>query len=102
METVRHEFATLPQVANASLSFEIPDGASASISNVLYKASQDSSHGINAESLFTDEKYLDTYKIPLIAGKFFNAKGGLVDANGVVINESAAKGLGWSNVNDAL
>ncbi len=101
MVTVRNEFANLPEIASASFSFEIPDGASANNNNNIYKASQDSSHAINAESLFTDEKYLQTYKIPLAAGTFFNATGGIANTAEVVLNESAAKGLGW-NASDAI
>jgi putative ABC transport system permease protein len=52
--------------------------------------------------LYTDEKYIETYKIPLVGGEFFNAKGGTPDSAAVVINESAAKGLGWSNTNAAI
>ena len=102
MATLRNEFARLPEVEAASFSFEIPDGASANMNNTVYKASQDSSHGIIAESLFTDEKYTDTYKIPVVAGEFFNAKGGLPDSAAVVINESIVKGLGWPDAGKAI
>lgn len=102
MESIRNEFAAAPGIANATFSFEIPDGASAGNNINLYKAAQDSSHGVICESLFTDEKYLDTYKIPLLAGKFFNATGGLPDSTGIVLNESAAVGLGWKNPEAAI
>jgi putative ABC transport system permease protein len=102
MATVRNEFAQLPEVEAASFSFEIPDGASASMNNTLYKAAQDSSQGIIAESLFTDEKYAATYKIPIISGEFFNAKGGRPDSLSVVINESAATGLGFKDATAAI
>lgn len=102
METIRNEFEAMPEVESASFSFEIPDGASAGNNNNLFKASQDSSHGVIAESIFCDEKYLDTYKIPLQAGKFFNAGGGMPDSFGVVLNQSAAGGLGWQNTAAAI
>ncbi len=102
MEMIRNEFATMPQLASASFSFEIPDGASAGISNNLYKASGDSIQGINATSLYTDEKFAETYKIFLAAGTFFNAGRGLPDTAGIVLNESAAIALGWRNTSDAI
>ncbi len=102
MEIIRNEFTQLSEVESASFSFEIPDGASASINNRLYKASQDSSQGIIATSLFTDEKYLSTYRIPLVAGEFFNAAGGQPGSGTVVINESAAKALGWQQPAEAI
>ena len=102
MATIRNEFARLTEVEAASFSFEIPDGASSSLNNVIYNTSQDSSQGIIATSLFTDEKYLQTYKIPLVAGDFFNASGGLVDSLCVVINQSALKGLGFTDASNAI
>ncbi len=102
MAAIRNEFALLPEVQAASFSFEIPDGASASMNNTVYKAAQDSSQGIIAASLYTDEKFIATYKIPIAAGEFFNAKGGMPDSAAVVINESAARGLGWNDVNAAV
>ena len=102
MAVLRNEFSVAPGVANATVSFEIPDGASASNNNVLYKSSQDSTQGIVSESLFTDEQYAATYQIPVIAGKFFNEKGGVVDTTGFVLNETAVKGLGFSDPQSAI
>ena len=102
METIRNEFAALPQVAGASFSFEIPDGASSGNNNNLYKASQDSTQGINAESLLTDEKFANTYRVPIAAGTFFNEGIGQPDTTAIVLNEAAAKALGWHNAADAV
>ncbi|MGB8192924.1 MAG: ABC transporter permease, partial [Chitinophagaceae bacterium] len=62
LEVMRDAFTALPQVSDASISFEIPDGASGSTNNILYKASQDSTKGIVAPSIICDEKYAATYK----------------------------------------
>lgn len=102
MEVVRNELAALPEVLQASFSFEIPDGASASNNNVVFRSSQDSSQGIIAESLYTDEKYVETYKIPVLAGRFFNEKGGMPDNSEVVLNESAIEALGWNDAEKAV
>ncbi|GAA4334917.1 ABC transporter permease [Mucilaginibacter gynuensis] len=102
IETMRNEFAAMPQVADATVSFEIPNGQSGNASNNLYKASQDPSHGIMATSIIADEHYTGTYKIPLIAGQFFAAQGEGTDVTKLVINETAAKALGWQNPADAL
>ncbi|MES2647250.1 MAG: ABC transporter permease [Bacteroidota bacterium] len=99
---VRDQFIQTPEIETATFSFEIPDGASAGNNINLYKASQDSTQGIISESLFTDEKYLETYKIPLTAGKFFNAAGGVTGNSDVVLNESAARGLGWKEPETAI
>ena len=101
MIAVRNEFTALPEVASASFSYEIPDGGNSGYAQ-LYKAGQDSMQGINVGALTTDEKYLDTYKIPLVAGSFFNAGGGRPDSTGIVLNEAAVKGLGWNNAKEAI
>ncbi|MCP9749812.1 ABC transporter permease [Ferruginibacter sp. HRS2-29] len=102
MISVRNQFASLPGVISSSFSYEIPDGASASMNNNLYKAAQDSTKGVVAVSLFTDEKYRATYGIPMAAGDFFNEKGGNPDSLGVVLNETAVKALGWKNAQEAI
>jgi len=102
MAVLRNEFARLPEVEAASFSFEIPDGASAGMNNVIFKSSLDSSQGIIATSLFTDEQFTAVYKMPLVAGEFFNARGGQPDSSGVVVNESAVKALGWGNAGAAI
>ena len=102
METIRNEFAALPQVADVSFSFEIPDGASASYSNNLYKAAQDSTQGINAESLTTDERFATTYQIPLAAGAFFNEGAGQPDTAAIVLNEATVKAFGCNTAADAI
>lgn len=101
LATIRNEFSRLPAVKDVTLSYEIPDGASAG-SNVIYRAGQDSTQGVISTSLFTDEKYLSTYDIPLVAGAFFNAKGGAPDPQGFVLNETAVKALGWKDAQAAL
>jgi putative ABC transport system permease protein len=94
METVRNELARLPEVSGASFSFEIPDGASGG-AGTMFKPSQDSTSGIIATNISTDEFYAATYNIPLVAGKFLTTAGNQFDPTLIVINESAAKGLGY-------
>ncbi|HYC29802.1 MAG TPA: ABC transporter permease, partial [Chitinophagaceae bacterium] len=102
LETLRNEFARLPQVAEASLSFEIPDGASG-ISNLnVYKVSQDSTRGVINESIISDEKYAATYNLAMAAGSFFNASGSAPDSLKLVLNETSAKAMGWQAYEDAI
>jgi len=101
LASIRDEMASLPIVKQASLSFEIPDGASAG-SSVIFRAGQDSSQGVISTSLFTDEKYISTYSIPMAAGKFFNEKGGIPDSLGLVLNEKAIRVMGWKDAESAV
>jgi len=99
METIRQEFASMPQVEKATLSFEIPNGMNGG-QPPIFRAGQDSTLAIASQALQTDEFYLDTYQIPLKAGSFFSH--GASDSNNVVINETAAKALGWKDAASAV
>jgi putative ABC transport system permease protein len=100
MEAVRDQFAVLPEVDKVTLSYEIPDGMNGD-RDLLYRAEQDSTKAISVQILATDQHYLDTYGIPMKAGFFLNAAS-LLDTTGVVINESAARALGWADPREAL
>jgi len=71
METIRNEFATIPQASRVTLSYEIPNGNYGGGPSV-YKAGTDSTQAIAMQSLITDENYLSTYGIQLNNGEFFD------------------------------
>jgi len=101
METIRNEFAKIPIVENVCLSYEIPDGNAGDVPNA-FRPEQDSTKGISVLMLKTDDRYLSTYKIHMYAGTFFTTR----DENGgipkIVLNETAAKILGWNDPVDAI
>ncbi|MEO8770319.1 MAG: ABC transporter permease [Ferruginibacter sp.] len=98
MQVVRDEFSKLPEVSEASVSWSIPNGMGAG-TTLLYPEGKDSTQAVAHETIVTDEKYLDVFKIPLIAGRYFQQPS---DSFNLVINESAARSLGWKNANDAI
>jgi len=101
METIRNEFAKISIVENVCLSYEIPDGNAGDVPNA-FRPEQDSTKGISVLMLKTDDRYLSTYKIHMYAGTFFATR----DENGgipkIVLNETAAKILGWNDPVDAI
>ena len=99
MIAVRDEFASMPQVSNVSLSYEIPNGNNGNQPPV-YKYGSDSTSAIAMESLVTDENYLTTYQIPLRAGTFFDDRG--PDPGKVILNEKAVDALGYVSAGDAV
>lgn len=103
METVRQEFAAMPEVKDITLSFEIPNGNNAGSAGI-YRLGEDSTRAIVSQRLVTDEHYANTYQIPLTAGVFFNNPGENAgqDSMKVVINETAARSLGWQNPAEAV
>jgi putative ABC transport system permease protein len=100
MLTVRNEFAAMPQIAEAALSYEIPNGMNGAQPPV-YKLGSDSTSAIAMQSMQTDGRYLSTYKIPLIAGSFLTPTGES-DSGRIVLNEKAVQALGFKNADEAV
>jgi len=103
MERIRSEFAAMPGVKEATLSFEIPDGGNGGSRN-MWPEGGDSSRSVASQALMTDEHYADTYRIPLVAGVFYNAPGQSAanDSLKVVLNETAVTALGWKTPQAAI
>jgi putative ABC transport system permease protein len=101
IEQVRKKFALLPEVKNASLSFEVPDGNSGSTIS-MYKAGADSSTAVSTTLLMTDENYAVTFGIPLASGEYFGVPGAIIDPFKLVINVTSSKLLGFSTPQDAI
>src|ERR1017187_629114 len=100
-EEMRKQFAAMPQVLNATLSFTVPDGNSSGSAS-FYKAGADSTTAVASEQIVADEYYASTFGIPMAAGKFFSPPGAFTDPFTIVINQAQAKALGWNNVEDAI
>ena len=101
MEAIRGQLAQLPQVENISLSYEVPAGNNSGVF-ALYKKGEAPTSAVQTQSIFTDEHYLDAYKIPLAAGVFYGPKGALTDSSKLVINEKMSKALGFKDAHGAL
>ena len=101
METIRNEFARLKEVNEVSISYDIPNGSPGN-SNALYKMGQDSTQAVFIQTLTSDEKYAETYQIPLLAGVFFQSKQENYQPFKLVLNESASKALGFKEPSDAV
>ncbi|HVX28827.1 MAG TPA: ABC transporter permease [Parafilimonas sp.] len=99
METIRNEISSMPQVSNATVSWEIPNGNNGS--GAAYTLGQDSTQATYTELYTTDENYAATYKVPMVAGIFFN-NNQADDSSKIVINETFAKAFGWKHAHDAI
>ncbi len=99
METVRNEFAALPQINSVTLSYEIPNGNNGG-NPPVYKMGEDSTRATPMQLLITDQHYLNTYQIPIKAGNFFSDLGN--DSGKIVVNEKAVEVLGFKNAAAAI
>lgn len=100
METIRDEFAKMPEVSNVTLSYEIPNGMNGGQPPV-YRFGSDSTQAVAMNSLITDEYYPETYKLSMTAGSFYTTAGAF-DSSQVVLNESAAQSLGFTTPAEAI
>ncbi|HVS97622.1 MAG TPA: ABC transporter permease [Puia sp.] len=103
MEQVRDGFTSLPGVKDAALSYETPNGNFSGIRN-MFKLGEDSTHAVVVQQYIADEHYASVYQIPMAAGHFFNSDPmyNNDDSMRMVINESAARALGWKHPADAI
>ncbi len=99
METVRREFAAMPEIKNATLSYQIPNGNYERKINIY---TSDSSRAITSIRLGADENYVDTYSMQLVAGSFLSESKSEYDLSKIVINETLAKALGWHKAKEAI
>jgi hypothetical protein len=102
MEGIRSVFAAMPEVKEVTLSFEIPDGGNGG-TTPMWPEGGDSARAVASQALMTDEYYADTYHIPMAAGVFYNRRGesSANDSTRVVLNETAARALGWKTAEAA-
>ena len=101
METARDQFARLPGISSASLSFEIPNG-NVGNSGQLFAQAKDSTQAISVKLMTTDENFAQTYQINLLAGRYFHGGQGSYDSTSVVLNETAINELGYKDPESAL
>ncbi|MEA5402315.1 ABC transporter permease [Arcicella sp. DC2W] len=101
MERIRDELAKLKEVSQVSLSYDIPAGHGGN-NNAFYKMGQDSTQAVYIQTITTDEKYADTYQIPMVAGAYFQRKQESFQAGKIVLNETGIKTLGFKNPTEAI
>jgi ABC-type antimicrobial peptide transport system permease subunit len=103
METIRDMFTRMPMVKEVTLSYSIPNGMGYGGIGT-YREGTDSARAVISDLLLSDERFAATYQIPLVAGNFFSRRGehGPQDTLRVVLNETAAKGLGFSSPAQAV
>jgi len=100
-ETIKSEFAKLPQVKDVSVSSRVP-GEWKNLPKVKVKNSNAAaSQGNDMFFLGVDDRFLKTYQITLLKGRNF-LPGSVADSSEVLINETAAKLLGITAPSEQL
>lgn len=100
-ETIKNEFAKLPQVKEVSVSSRVP-GEWKNLPKVKVKNSTAAaSQGDDMFFLGVDDQFLKTYRIALLKGRNF-LPGSVADSSEVLINETAAKVLDITEPSEQL
>lgn len=92
MQDISSEIRRLPAVKDATLSFEVPDRKSMSMTDFL-PIQRPAGPALNIPVIVADENYASTYGLQVREGSFFT-KGGAHIPGQIVLNESAARALG--------
>ena len=93
MKMVKQQLLTLPEVKDASLSFDIPVRKPPG-QITLYPQGKENNNPLVLAGFAADQDYAATFGLKTIAGSFFNQSGAFTP-NQIVVNESAAKALGF-------
>ena len=101
IEAVRNELARLPAVKDVSISSSSLKGGPSSNIN-LYQVGKDSTEAISTAVLQTDENFIRTYQIPLLAGRFYASSSRAAQEDKLVLNESAVRALGYKKPEAAI
>lgn len=100
-ETIKNEFAKLPQVKEVSVSSRVP-GEWKDLPKLKVKNEKiQTPEGEDMYFVGVDDKFLKTYKITLVKGRNF-ASGSVADSSSVILNETAAKELGIKEPSEQL
>jgi hypothetical protein len=102
METFRTRIENeVPGIQKVSFSTGPPTAES--VWTTTYRnRSKDPNVEFRTELKFTDDHYLDTYGLQLLAGEWLDRKNFKDTIVGYVVNEALARELGFSNMNDAI
>lgn len=106
-ETLRNEMVNLPGVMNVSFSSQVPfEQNNSSFTATPEQANEAKSFSVNI--LRADHDFLETYNIPILAGRSLNREIARdtyikeVNIVNVLVNEMAASNLGFTSNEDAL
>jgi putative ABC transport system permease protein len=100
-ETIKNEFARLPQVAEVAVSSRVP-GEWKNLPKV--KVIQNNAATLAERDMFflaIDDRFLSTYEIKLLRGRGFTNEG-IADSSAVLLNETAARELGITEPSEQL
>lgn len=92
-ESFKQELLKRPEVLHASFSYGIPGNELTT--GVFYPENRESDAGMVMNRIYSDQSFNKTYGLEMVKGRYFS-RDYLTDHSAVVINEVAAKKLGYT------
>lgn len=99
MQVIRNEAATVAGVHSATVSFEVPDRIPPNTIDLLRHGSNDITV---VHAIVADENYARTFGLQVKQGHFFDAYRSSTVSNQIVLNETAARALGVTRLNQPV
>jgi putative ABC transport system permease protein len=96
-KTFKDEIKRLPGVANATMTGYTPTMDYRNSNSIFQTPTLDTKNALNTQMWYVDEDYINTLGIKMVAGRSFS-KQMLTDSSGIILNETAAKRLGYKDV----
>jgi putative ABC transport system permease protein len=100
-QTFKQQIKQLAGVENASLSEAVPTENYGNSTTMFKDKVMDQKRALNTQSWSIDEDYIPTMGIKIVAGRNFSNQM-ITDSTGLIINESAARILGYANPIDQI
>lgn len=88
-----------PDILNVSVSQRVPVNELNTDGRFLQRKGRE--ERVQVQSYIIDDRFLDTYRISLVAGRNLSA-GRLADSSAFLLNERAVKAMGWNSPEEAL
>ena len=97
LDVLKNEWQSYPSVLGYTMSSSLPTNIDASsIINYDYSKGGEQEEGVSIYRVRVDYDFLDLYDIPLAAGRNFSRSYASDTLESSIINETAAKSLGWT------
>ncbi|MEM9673489.1 MAG: ABC transporter permease [Bacteroidota bacterium] len=97
-ETFYHELTEHPAILNATRSSLVPtERLTAMQGTSVQQGDSMVTTDIVMKDVRIDHNYFDTYQVPIVSGRDFSETIGSDDSTNFIINETAARMVGWTN-----
>lgn len=101
IESLKNELGNISGIQSITYSNGIP-GRPGWIGQIAYPDGREAENPVSVEYLSVDEDYLNTLKLDLVAGRFFDPERETDRNDGLVLNERAVRQFGWDSPEEAL